>query len=338
VARSAVPRLGNRDPGVARRCPALRRGDVTPAARAGTYWPGSPGLTEPLLANDIVAGQKALGYDFVKVYSRLQRSVFDAIAAAGRRHDMDVSGHVPQAVPFRHAVEAGMRTSEHFVGVLHAVFRDQSLPSPDVSPMFDEAKQFMEQVGRGEINVEGLIDWRKVKELSAWLAGRKHWLVPTHHIMRNFTDNPLPPFEAGLRYLTPEERMLVHGDVGEFFGLTEDQKKGETLMYELRTDILKAFHDAGAKIMVGTDQQTMVGLATVAEMQALEQAGMSRADALRAATTVTADYLGRSGEFGEVREGAVADLILVKGNPLKDLAALNAMLDEVSEKMAALKE
>ncbi len=289
------------------------------------YWPGSTELTDPSLAEEIVAGQKRDGYDFVKVYSRLTPEVFDAILAAARKYGIEASGHIPQSVPFQHALDSGMKTSEHFTGVLAAVLTDSSLPNPDVSPFFANAKDLMERIGRGEIDPATLIDTAKVTTLAKYAAAQNHWFVPTHHIMRNFTNNPLPAFEKGLSYLTPEEKVIVLGDVGEFFSLTADQKTGESIMYQFRTDVLRAFYEAGAKIMVGTDQQTMVGLATIAEMQALHDAGIAVADVLRAATMVPANYLGRSGELGEVAEGAVADLILIGGNPLEDLSALEQL-------------
>lgn len=80
-----------------------------------------------------------------------------------------------------------------------------------------------------------------------------------------------------------------------------------------------------------SDQQTMVGLATVGEMKALRDVGMSNADVLRAATMEPANYLGRSGELGELREGAVADLILIGGNPLQDLDALGHIFGVMTE-------
>jgi imidazolonepropionase-like amidohydrolase len=317
------------------------------------YWPGSQAMTDPAAADALVAEQKRDGYDFVKVYSRLTPEAFFAIAEAGKKHGMEVSGHVPQAIHLREAMDAGLKTSEHFISVLWSVFADPSLPNPDVSPMFPETAEFIRSIGRGEIDVATLVDPAKVKALAEYAAAQDHWFVPTHQIMRNFTDNPLPPFEQGLRYYTPEERaILVDGAIAEFFGLTPEQQKGEALLYKMRSDVLLAFHEAGAKIMVGTDQQTMVGLATVGEMKTLREVGMTNADVLRAATMVPADYLGRSGELGEVREGAIADLILVGNNPLQDLdalhqiegvmtrgtwydrARLDRMLDEVATKMA----
>lgn len=48
------------------------------------------------------------------------------------------------------------------------------------------------------------------------------------------------------------------------------------------------------------------------------------ADVLRSATLVNARILGREGELGEIREGALADLVAVDGNPLEDLAVLES--------------
>ncbi len=43
---------------------------------------------------------------------------------------------------------------------------------------------------------------------------------------------------------------------------------------------------------------------------------------LRAATVVNARILGREGELGEIVPGALADLLVVDGDPLSDLSLL----------------
>ncbi len=48
--------------------------------------------------------------------------------------------------------------------------------------------------------------------------------------------------------------------------------------------------------------------------------GYSPAEALRCATSVGGDLMGHAGELGVIREGALADLLLVDGNPLEDLS------------------
>jgi imidazolonepropionase-like amidohydrolase len=50
--------------------------------------------------------------------------------------------------------------------------------------------------------------------------------------------------------------------------------------------------------------------------------GYSPAEALRCATSVGGDLMGHAGELGIIREGALADLLLVDRNPLEDLSVL----------------
>ena len=52
-------------------------------------------------------------------------------------------------------------------------------------------------------------------------------------------------------------------------------------------------------------------------------------DVLRSATTVNAELLGRSGELGVIAPGAVADLLLVDGDPLRDIHLLDGQGDHL---------
>ena len=63
------------------------------------------------------------------------------------------------------------------------------------------------------------------------------------------------------------------------------------------------------------------------ELALLVEAGLSEAEAIRAATWNTARFLTSSDEpdFGVVAEGKRADLLLVDGNPLQDLERLAAI-------------
>jgi imidazolonepropionase-like amidohydrolase len=137
--------------------------------------------------------------------------------------------------------------------------------------------------------------------------------------------------------------------------LTEEHQRGEDKHQLLRRQAILALHEAGAPILVGTDSfMSAAGTVAIDEMLSLEALGMPRAAVLRAATLEPARYLGREGELGEAREGAIADLVLLEENPLEDLAAfkelsgvakagtwhdraaLDAMLDELAEAFAAM--
>jgi len=56
------------------------------------------------------------------------------------------------------------------------------------------------------------------------------------------------------------------------------------------------------------------------ELGELVRAGLSPAEALRAATATSARYFGRGADFGTVQAGRFADLVLLDANPLADIS------------------
>lgn len=82
--------------------------------------------------------------------------------------------------------------------------------------------------------------------------------------------------------------------------------------------------EAGGTVVVGTDSPIIPqGLSLVAEMQALVQyGGMSEIDVLRATTSRSAEAMGYGNDFGSIRPGLLADMIILGGNPLDDIKAI----------------
>jgi len=90
-----------------------------------------------------------------------------------------------------------------------------------------------------------------------------------------------------------------------------------------RRDGVRRFVERGGRVVYGTDlgnQGPPPGV-DVEELRLLLEAGLAPGQALAAATSLAADHLGLAGA-GRVAAGATADLLLVEGDPLADLAAL----------------
>jgi imidazolonepropionase-like amidohydrolase len=86
---------------------------------------------------------------------------------------------------------------------------------------------------------------------------------------------------------------------------------------------VRAAHKAGVRIATGTDAGTPFNTHErfALELVYLTEAGLSRTEALTAATSVAADVVG-SPKAGQIAAGSWADLVLVDGDPLKDLEVL----------------
>ena len=115
-----------------------------------------------------------------------------------------------------------------------------------------------------------------------------------------------------------------------------------------------ALYREGVPLMAGTDAMgaplIIPGISLHRELQLLLESGLSAGEVLRTATVAPARFLGKEDEFGSITVGKRADLLLVEGNPLEDLAhlkrlkgvmvrgiwlpkdRLNQMLDNMSDK------
>lgn len=81
-------------------------------------------------------------------------------------------------------------------------------------------------------------------------------------------------------------------------------------------------HAAGVPVAFGTDCGVCPHGTNAKEFGYMVEAGMSPADALRAATVNAAKLLRREDELGRLQPGYAADLVAVEGNPLDDVTIL----------------
>lgn len=124
-----------------------------------------------------------------------------------------------------------------------------------------------------------------------------------------------------LRFLTPYMREIVEArpprPVNESFAK----------MSPIKRRTLKAFYDSGGRdlITLGTDLPSWgrywSPFAIHRELLAFARAGVPPADVFRIATLNSARAMGLDDELGSIEEGKLADLVIVRGNPLEDVRA-----------------
>lgn len=130
-------------------------------------------------------------------------------------------------------------------------------------------------------------------EAISLMKTRGTYLVPTTYLTERINMAALPP--------------LIRG-------------KAETIIPFARASLKKAIA-SGVKIAFGTDAGVYPHGENAHEFESYTRLGMSPIDAIRSATVVAVEALGRT-DRGLVAAGRLADLIAVPGDPVRDITAL----------------
>jgi hypothetical protein len=286
-------------------------------------WPDSLTAETDQQAKQAVDYLHDHGADFVKVYSRLPRAAYFAIAAEARKDGIDYVGHVPIYISAKEASEAGQRSIEHLSEILFACSSNE----PALRKQLVEAAIGVERdrVRKDQLKVVvNTFSEKKARELSQIFARNNTWQVPTLLVQHTFAfTNP-----NDLRNSTSVESVPPRAVIGWIDRLSsfrktrnEEDMTVQRRSYELEIQVVRMMHSAGVHFMTGTDAETFfpAGFGLHTELALLVEAGFSPLEALQAATLNPAIYFHKRAEFGTVEVGKVADLVFLEGNPLQDI-------------------
>jgi imidazolonepropionase-like amidohydrolase len=99
------------------------------------------------------------------------------------------------------------------------------------------------------------------------------------------------------------------------------RERAQALQEAHVTSIRRAL-EIGVKVVAGTDAGGHGHPANAGELDCLVKAGMTPMQALQAASGWAAECCGKEAEVGTVERGKLADLVVVKGDPLADISVL----------------
>ena len=250
--------------------------------------------------------------DEIKVYDRVPRDAYFALADEARRQGMPIVGHRPHAVS---AIEA----AQHQKSIDHARFiLQESFPGAAELRATGGTPAWRED--RRRMLAEH--DPAMAEEIFAAMKANGTWYVPTHltRWVDAFADDARVREDPLLRFLHPlmERQWLEDVDATVKQDPSPQSREAYREFYRKGLELTGAAHRAGVKILAGTDY-IVAGVDLHRELEQLVLAGLSPADALYAATVAPAEYYGVTDQYGRVASGAVADLLLLDANPLEDI-------------------
>jgi imidazolonepropionase-like amidohydrolase len=122
-----------------------------------------------------------------------------------------------------------------------------------------------------------------------------------------------------------ERSVFTSGGYPLIEGYTRDDYRKS---YAKMVELVGKLHKAGVPIVAGTDGW---GVELIRELEIYQQAGFTPAEALQSATILPARVVGADKRTGSIVVGKEADLVLVDGDPSKELGALRRVVTVVSD-------
>ena len=260
----------------------------------------------------MVREQKAAGYDYLKLHPGLTKETFAAISSTAKEVGIPFAGHVSFGVGVWRAIDAGYSSIDHMDGFVEAMV-------PGIESMVEQ------QTGLFGMFVADKADVAMIPKLMKELKDKNIWVVPT----QSLADRWFAANYTGDDFLKdPDSKYMDKKIVNQWIDTKKnlmanaqyDAKKIENFI-KLRRKLIYECQQNGVGLLLGCDAPQIFnvpGFSTHNELKYLVDAGLTPYQALRTGTVNVAKYLNLS-EAGIIKPGAIADLVLINGNPLTDI-------------------
>lgn len=248
------------------------------------------------------------GVDDFKVYTNIRRAELEAAIKEANKLGKKVTGHLC-SIGFREAAALGINNLEHGLLANTEFFPGKK---PDVCPPSREVRQVLLSLD---------ISSPPVQELIRDLVEHKVAITST-----------LPVFEISVAGRPPLQQRVLDAMAPEMkiAYLTQRARVGESkespmpIFLKKEMEFELAFVKAGGLLIAGPDPTgyggVLPGFGDQREIELLVEAGFTAEEAIKIATYNGALYLGQLDRFGSLETGKQADMVLIKGNPAKNIA------------------
>ena len=261
-------------------------------------------LKNPEDAKRFVDYWVAEGMTSFKAYMNITRDELGAAIQQAHAHKMKLTGHLC-SVTWPEAIALGIDDLEH--GPVFADTEFVTSKKPDECPNGGSAS--WAKLGIDSPQVKALID-----------------NLISHHVAVTST---LPVFEASVplrprlqpRVIQSMSPEAAQSYLTERAGISATSPMASLMRKEM--DFELAFAKAGGLLLAGPDPTgnggVLPGFGDQREIELLVEAGFTPLEAIHIATENGAIYLGRNDRIGTLATGKQADIVLIKGDPSKNI-------------------
>jgi len=230
------------------------------------------------------------GATAVKIYFRIPVNMIRQVCNRMHQYGLPVTAHLEIAEAVQ-AIEAGLDGIEHITSFGQSLVTQREAEQYRQSVLLDNNAR---KQGRYDLWKMINVNSAKADSLCKYIAKKKIFISPT---LGAFEYQPSPDE-------TDTIKLIAFNNMKSFTGKLKK---------------------AGARIVLGSHSSITYaehGWAFQREMELFAESGISNADIIVAATMQNARYFHIDDKLGSIEKGKIADLILIKGNPLADISAM----------------
>ncbi|HEV2735622.1 MAG TPA: amidohydrolase family protein [Longimicrobiaceae bacterium] len=258
------------------------------------------------------------GVDLVKVFGGIPREGFLGLADEVRKLGLSVAGHEPQGPSAVELSDAGMRSVEHARVFLHHCWGGAAEFWRTGTPRLSGTALRRRMVDDYDPAI--------CRDVFGAFVRNGTWFVPTHLTRKTeaHAADPAMRRDPRRRFVPRAQWAAWEADMDrtDAADATSEGRRTRMDFYLKGLQATGDAHRAGVRVLAGTDAGDSFvypGSSLHDELAELVAAGLTPAEALRAATVAGAEFLGRATDFGTVRAGRLADLVLLDADPLANV-------------------
>ncbi len=250
------------------------------------------------------------GYIQIKLYSSIEPEWVAPIAERAHSHGMRLSGHIPAFMSAEQAVRAGYDEIQH----INMVFLNFLAGDREDTRKQIRFTLYGDEAGNLDLSSD------EVEDFIALLKEKNVVIDPTAAIFEtmliHLPGDPDPTFAAVVDHLPPAIARSLYNPEMDIVDTVDAWRRSNVNQGAM----LKKLHDSGIQLVPGSDN--MAAFTVHRELEVYSESGISNADVLRIATLDSARVIGVADQKGSIEMGKDSDVVLVDGNPFKDISAI----------------
>ncbi len=256
----------------------------------------------------------AHGYPQLKIYNSFPKEILKDTVTYAHSRGLRVSGHVPAFLKAEDAIAAGFDEIQHINQLMLNFLVKPDTDTRTLDRFYLPAKQV------ADLDLQG----KAVQDFIRLLKSNNVTVDPTlatFDFLKKTDGTVGEPWRAIVKHLPPDiQRSYARAELD-----IPDQASAERYAksYAKMVEFVGLMYKAGIPVVAGTDE--LAGFTLQGELELLVKAGLSAAEALQVATLNGARYSKVDQHKGQIKVGFDADLLLVDGDPTKNIGDIRQL-------------